>query len=79
MAAKDLFVHYSEIKWTAMLPRRQQVSFEIGSGPKGPCATEVTPGLAPSILPFLWQKRVPHWERVFYFGHKTSRHDDTIR
>ncbi len=42
---KDLFVHHSEIKMDgyASLEDGQQVSFEIGSGPKGPCATEVTP------------------------------------
>ena len=42
---KDLFVHHSEIQMEgyATLEDGQAVSFEIGSGPKGPCATQVIP------------------------------------
>ena len=42
---KDLFVHHSEIKMSgrAMLDDGQQVDFEAGEGPKGPCATNVIP------------------------------------
>ena len=41
----DLFVHHSEIKTTgyATLEEDQKVSFQVGQGKKGPCATEVTP------------------------------------
>ena len=41
----DLFVHHSEIKTTgyATLEEDQKVSFTVGQGKKGPCATEVTP------------------------------------
>ncbi len=43
--SKDLFVHHSEIQMEgyASLEDGQSVSFEVGSGPKGPCATKVTP------------------------------------
>ena len=42
---KDLFVHHSEVKTSgrAELNEGQQVSFEAGEGPKGPCATNVVP------------------------------------
>ncbi len=41
----DLFVHHSEIKMDgyASLDEGQSVSYEIGQGRKGPCATNVTP------------------------------------
>ena len=41
----DLFVHHSEIKTagSASLNEGQTVDFEVGQGPKGPCATSVTP------------------------------------
>mgnify|MGYP001379584412 CR=1 FL=1 len=41
---KDLFVHYSAIKMDGFkrLEEEQKVSFEIGNGPKGPCAIDVT-------------------------------------
>ena len=41
----DLFVHHSEIKTEgyASLDEGQKVSFEIGEGKKGPCATDVVP------------------------------------
>jgi CspA family cold shock protein len=41
----DLFVHYSEIKTSgrAMLDEGQKVEFDVGSSPKGPCATNVMP------------------------------------
>ena len=40
----DLFVHHSEIQMDgyASLDEGQKVTFEIGSGQKGPCATNVT-------------------------------------
>ncbi len=43
---KDLFVHHSEIKTSgyATLDEGQQVTFEVGEGQKGPCATNVVPG-----------------------------------
>lgn len=42
---EDLFVHYSEIQTGgyASLDEGQKVSFEVGEGRKGPCATKVTP------------------------------------
>ena len=42
---EDLFVHHSEIKASsyASLNENQSVEFEIGQGPKGPCATQVNP------------------------------------
>ena len=42
---KDLFVHHSEIQMSgrAMLSDGQNVDFEAGEGPKGPCATNVVP------------------------------------
>ncbi|MDZ8119616.1 cold-shock protein [Pontiella agarivorans] len=42
---QDMFVHHSEIQVSgyASLDEGQQVSFEIGEGRKGPCATNVTP------------------------------------
>lgn len=42
--SKDLFVHHSEIQVEgyASLEDGQKVSFEVGSGQKGPCATNVT-------------------------------------
>jgi CspA family cold shock protein len=41
----DLFVHYSEIKMSgrALLDEGQKVEFDVGSSPKGPCATNVVP------------------------------------
>lgn len=41
----DLFVHYSEIQMGgyASLDEGQKVTFEVGEGRKGPCATNVTP------------------------------------
>jgi CspA family cold shock protein len=41
----DLFVHHSEIKVSgyASLDEGQKVSFDIGEGQKGPCATNVIP------------------------------------
>lgn len=41
----DLFVHHSEIQMSgyASLDEGQQVEFEVGQGPKGPCATNVVP------------------------------------
>ncbi|MBE0536622.1 MAG: cold-shock protein [Phycisphaerae bacterium] len=41
----DLFVHHSEIKTTgyATLEEDQKVSFQVGQGKKGPCATDVVP------------------------------------
>ncbi len=41
--SKDLFVHHSEIiaDGYASLEDGQKVEFEIGSGPKGPCAAKV--------------------------------------
>ncbi len=43
---EDLFVHYSEIKSDgyATLDEGQQVTYEVGEGKKGPCATNVVPG-----------------------------------
>ena len=43
--SKDLFVHHSEIKAEgyASLEDGQKVEFEMGSGPKGPCANKVSP------------------------------------
>ncbi|MDP4611899.1 MAG: cold shock domain-containing protein [Opitutales bacterium] len=42
--SKDLFVHHSEIKADgyASLDENDKVEFEVGSGPKGPCATGVS-------------------------------------
>ena len=42
---EDLFVHHSEIKVSgyATLNEGQNVQFDIGSGKKGPCATNVVP------------------------------------
>ncbi len=42
---KDLFVHHSEIKVDgfATLDEGQPVEFEVGQGPKGPCANNVVP------------------------------------
>ncbi|MDD5728241.1 MAG: cold-shock protein [Victivallales bacterium] len=42
---KDLFVHYSEIKISgfATLHEGQKVNYEVGEGPKGPCAKNVVP------------------------------------
>ena len=42
---KDLFVHHSEIKSEgyASLDEGQDVEFEVGEGPKGPCAKNVVP------------------------------------
>ncbi len=42
--SKDLFVHHSEIQaggQFASLSDGQEVEFEIGEGPKGPCAVSV--------------------------------------
>lgn len=40
---KDLFVHHSAIDANgfATLDEGEKVQFEIGSGPKGPCASNV--------------------------------------
>tara|TARA_Y100000296_G_scaffold75067_1_gene94329 strand:+ start:217 stop:429 length:213 start_codon:yes stop_codon:yes gene_type:complete len=42
---KDLFVHMSEIKMDGFktLKEGATVDYSIGSGPKGPCATNVVP------------------------------------
>ena len=42
---KDLFVHHSEIKMEGFrkLEEGQSVTFEVGQGKKGPCATNVVP------------------------------------
>jgi len=41
----DLFVHHSEIRMSgyATLDENQRVTFEVGEGKKGPCATNVVP------------------------------------
>ena len=41
--SKDLFVHHSEIQEDgyASLDEGDKVEFEVGSGPKGPCAAKV--------------------------------------
>jgi len=41
----DLFVHHSEIRTDgyATLDEGQDVTFEVGQGKKGPCATNVVP------------------------------------
>ena len=41
----DLFVHHSEIKTEgyASLDDGQAVTYEVGEGKKGPCATNVVP------------------------------------
>ena len=41
----DLFVHHSEIKTEgyASLDDGQAVTYEVGEGKKGPCATSVSP------------------------------------
>lgn len=41
---KDLFVHHSNIEGEGFktLAEGQKVSFSVGSGPKGECATEVS-------------------------------------
>jgi len=41
----DLFVHHSEIRTSgyATLEEDQKVTFQVGQGKKGPCATEVVP------------------------------------
>mgnify|MGYP001796353043 CR=1 FL=1 len=44
--SKDLCVHHSEIQSDggyAKLQDGEKVQFEVGSGPKGPCATQVKP------------------------------------
>jgi CspA family cold shock protein len=43
---EDLFVHHSEIKTDgyASLDEGQAVTYVVGEGKKGPCATQVTPG-----------------------------------
>ncbi|MEO0510577.1 MAG: cold-shock protein [Verrucomicrobiota bacterium] len=44
--SKDLFVHHSEIQSDggyAKLQDGEKVQFEVGSGQKGPCATQVKP------------------------------------
>ncbi|MGO3890226.1 MAG: cold-shock protein [Paenalcaligenes sp.] len=40
---KDLFAHHSEIQGTGYksLDENQRVSFEVGQGQKGPCATNI--------------------------------------
>lgn len=45
--SKDLFVHYSQIKGEndyVTLNDGQAVEYELGSGPKGPCANNVVVG-----------------------------------
>jgi len=41
--SEDLFVHHSEIKTDgyASLNENQKVTFDVGQGKKGPCATNV--------------------------------------
>ena len=41
----DLFVHHSEIKMEGYtsLDENQKVTYEVGEGKKGPCATAVSP------------------------------------
>ena len=41
----DLFVHHSEIRMEgyATLDDNQKVTYEVGEGKKGPCATSVSP------------------------------------
>jgi len=41
----DLFVHHSEIQMSgyAALEDGQKVTYEVGEGRKGPCATNVVP------------------------------------
>jgi CspA family cold shock protein len=41
----DMFVHHSEVQVSgyASLDEGQKVSYEVGEGRKGPCATNVTP------------------------------------
>ena len=41
----DMFVHHSEIQVSgyATLDEGQKVSYEVGQGQKGPCATNVVP------------------------------------
>ena len=41
----DLFVHHSEIKMEgyASLDDNQSVTYDVGEGKKGPCATNVQP------------------------------------
>jgi CspA family cold shock protein len=41
---QDLFVHYSEIQGNGFrsLEENQRVQFEVGQGPKGPQATQVS-------------------------------------
>jgi CspA family cold shock protein len=43
VGSKDLFVHHSEIQVDgyAALDEGDQVEFEVGSGPKVPCAAKV--------------------------------------
>ena len=42
---KDLFFHSSSVEGTSFdeLREGQRVSFNVGQGPKGPCAENVTP------------------------------------
>lgn len=42
----DVFVHYSNITGNGFktLKEGEQVEFEVGQGPKGPCATNVRRG-----------------------------------
>ena len=42
---QDMFVHHSEIQVSgyATLDEGQKVSFDVGEGQKGPCATNVVP------------------------------------
>lgn len=42
---RDMFFHCSEVQETTFeaLTEGQSVEFEIGDGPKGPCATSVRP------------------------------------
>lgn len=43
-SGSDLFVHHSEIQTSgyASLDEGQKVSYQVGQGQKGPCATNVT-------------------------------------
>ena len=38
--SKDLFVHHSEVQGSGLL-EGDNVTFEVGEGQKGPCATNV--------------------------------------
>lgn len=44
-SGKDMFFHMSSVEGARFdeLQEGQQVSFEVGQGPKGPCAEQVRP------------------------------------